>query len=305
MNISNRQISAFLAAARLSSFTRAADQLHVTQAGLSAIVRELETQFGCRLFERTTRSVSLTREGRALLPFAERILDDLNQAQSAVLATNASIKRTLTIAATPIVAATLIPHASQHFSQQHPGIDIRVKDVPQQEVQKLVESGEADVGFSVFIKPAASVATARVCNFRLLGIAPQGSLGAGKARARGSACALDALPALRLIALPSSMLIQQFIDTQIARAGLNLEPRTVCNSMQTILALVASGQGMALLPSMVMPVCRLYRLDVAAIESPEITIPFYKIARKGHQLHGAYAHFIKAMQASAQQLCAG
>src|SRR5574343_68352 len=296
MKISNRQISAFLAAARLSSFTRAADQLHVTQAGLSAIVRELEAQFGCRLFERTTRSVSLTREGRALLPYAERILDDLNQAQSAVLATNASIKRTLTIAATPIVASTLIPHASQQFGLQHPGMDIRVKDVPQQEVQKLVETGEADVGFSVFIKPATSVSTTQVSTFRLVGIAPRGSLGLGKSRTRVSACALDALPSLRLIALPSSMLIQQFIDTQIARAGLNLEPRTVCNSMQTILALVASGQGIALLPSMVMPMCRLYELDVAAIDSPEITIPFYKISRKGHQLHGAYAHVINAMQ---------
>ncbi len=304
MNISNRQISAFLAAARLSSFTRAADQLHVTQAGLSAIVRELEAQFGCRLFERTTRSVSLTREGRALLPFAERILDDLDQAQSAVLATNASIKRTLTIAATPIVASTLIPHASQQFGLQHPDIDIRVKDVPQQEVQKLVETAEADVGFSVFMKPAASVSTTKVSTFRLVGIAPRGSLMAGRSRTAVASCALDALPPLRLIALPSSMLIQQFIDTQIARAGLNLEPRTVCNSMQTILALVASGQGMALLPSMVMPMCRLYELDVAAIDSPEIAIPFYKISRKGHQLHGAYAHFIKAMQASARELCA-
>src|SRR5205085_2286154 len=60
MNITSRQLKAFLLTARFQSFSRAADQLFITQSGMSVLVRELEAQLGFRLFERTTRRVTLT-----------------------------------------------------------------------------------------------------------------------------------------------------------------------------------------------------------------------------------------------------
>ena len=63
MNITLRPLKAFTQTARLGSFTRAAEQMHITQAGLSIMMRELETQMGCRLFDRTTRLLSLTAAG--------------------------------------------------------------------------------------------------------------------------------------------------------------------------------------------------------------------------------------------------
>src|SRR3546814_2043466 len=72
MNFSFRQMRAFLAVARHASLTKAAEQLHISQAGLSAMVRDLETQLDCRLFERTTRAVRLTAAGQSLLPVAQR-----------------------------------------------------------------------------------------------------------------------------------------------------------------------------------------------------------------------------------------
>ena len=65
-------LQAFLAVARLQSVTRAAEQIHLSQAGLSLLLREMETQLGVRLFDRTTRSVTLTEGGRQLQPVAER-----------------------------------------------------------------------------------------------------------------------------------------------------------------------------------------------------------------------------------------
>ena len=64
MNLSTRQMRAFLQVARIDNFTRAAEQAHITQAGLSILIREMEKQLGCRLFDRTTRMVSLTPAGR-------------------------------------------------------------------------------------------------------------------------------------------------------------------------------------------------------------------------------------------------
>jgi DNA-binding transcriptional LysR family regulator len=77
VSITLRQLRAFVALAQAHSFTAAAAQLHITQSALSALVRELESEVGSRLFDRTTRHVDINAAGRELLPVAERVLRDL------------------------------------------------------------------------------------------------------------------------------------------------------------------------------------------------------------------------------------
>src|SRR5688500_19894281 len=80
MNITSRQLKAFVLTARHQSFSRAAEQLFITQSGMSVLVRELESQLGVRLFERTTRKVALTEFGSQFLPVADRSLRELEEA---------------------------------------------------------------------------------------------------------------------------------------------------------------------------------------------------------------------------------
>jgi DNA-binding transcriptional LysR family regulator len=80
MNITSRQLKAFLLTARHQSFSRAAERLFITQSGMSVLVRELEDQLGFRLFDRTTRRVTLTEHGTKFLPIADRSLLDLESA---------------------------------------------------------------------------------------------------------------------------------------------------------------------------------------------------------------------------------
>src|SRR5438445_110028 len=80
MNITSRQLKAFLLTAQHQSFSRAAEQLFITQSGMSVLVRELEAQLGFRLFDRTTRRVTLTEFGVKFLPIADRSLLELEAA---------------------------------------------------------------------------------------------------------------------------------------------------------------------------------------------------------------------------------
>jgi DNA-binding transcriptional LysR family regulator len=80
MNITSRQLRAFILTARYESFSRAAEQMFITQSGMSILVRELESQLGFPLFERTTRKVRLTESGSRFLPIAHRCLLDLEAA---------------------------------------------------------------------------------------------------------------------------------------------------------------------------------------------------------------------------------
>ena len=80
MNITSRQLRAFLLTARHESFSRAAEQMFITQSGISIMVRELESQLGFRLFDRTTRKVKLNEFGSRFLPIATRCLSELEGA---------------------------------------------------------------------------------------------------------------------------------------------------------------------------------------------------------------------------------
>ena len=99
MNITSRQLKAFVLTARHQSFSRAAEHLFITQSGMSVLVRELETQLGVRLFERTTRRVSLTEFGSQFLPVADRSLRDLEEAAASLSRSAAAAGDCLTIGA--------------------------------------------------------------------------------------------------------------------------------------------------------------------------------------------------------------
>ena len=79
-NLTLRQLRAFAAVAKLGSFTAAATRMHLTHSALSVLVRELERELGARLFDRHTRRLLLTEAGHELLPYATRVLADLEQA---------------------------------------------------------------------------------------------------------------------------------------------------------------------------------------------------------------------------------
>src|SRR5215475_2403270 len=84
MEFSSRQLRAFVMTAQHQSFSRAAEALFITPSGLSVLIRELENQLGFRLFDRTTRHVSLTTPGEQLLRVVRRDLADIDAAISSI-----------------------------------------------------------------------------------------------------------------------------------------------------------------------------------------------------------------------------
>ncbi|RYD87703.1 MAG: LysR family transcriptional regulator [Sphingobacteriales bacterium] len=152
MNVSTRQLRAFLAVARLQSITRAAEHIHLSQAGLSLLLREMETQLGLRLFDRTTRSVALTEGGRQLLPAAERMLAEWSDITARLDKLSVDVARTLTVAATPLVCSSVMPVVLKTLRQQRPDIAVVVRDVERSQIEALVLSGEVDMALGILFK---------------------------------------------------------------------------------------------------------------------------------------------------------
>lgn len=117
-------IRAFEAAARHLSFTRAAEELHVTQSAISHQVKALEAFLGLRLFRRLNRALVLTDEGQEYLPPVRRAFDQLHEATRRLIEKEARGK--LTVSVLPSFAARWLVPRLGRFAQACPEIDIRL-----------------------------------------------------------------------------------------------------------------------------------------------------------------------------------
>jgi DNA-binding transcriptional LysR family regulator len=145
-NITLRQLRAFCAVADQSSFTGAAKSLHLSQAALSGLVKELELQLGIQLLNRSTKHVSVTPAGEAFLPLARSVLADLAHAVENLNNLKEIRRGIVRVAAPEILSCTLLPDLILAYGQHYPGIEIRFSDVPLEGVIDGLVSGEIDVG---------------------------------------------------------------------------------------------------------------------------------------------------------------
>ena len=120
------QLTAFVAVAEHSSFTRAAMQLGISTPSLSHAIRSLEEQFGVRLLNRTTRSVALTEAGEELLGHLSPLLEGFDTAIDAVNAFRDTPAGTLRLTVHPVAAVTVIAPLVAPFSAEYPHIRLEI-----------------------------------------------------------------------------------------------------------------------------------------------------------------------------------
>lgn len=144
LNLSTRQVKAFLALAEQKNFTRAARQCHLSQSAFSTLIRTLEDAIGVRLFDRDTRNVDLTPEGRLFMDGAVRLMEDLRLALEDLGEHAARRRGRVMVAALPSLAAGWMPDVLAGFRDEYPGIEVSVADVLSDSCVEYVRSGRAD-----------------------------------------------------------------------------------------------------------------------------------------------------------------
>ncbi|MFM9372552.1 LysR family transcriptional regulator [Streptomyces sp. Da 82-17] len=144
--MSLRQMEYFLTVVEESSFTRAAEALHVTQPALSHQIKALEKSVGGPLLERMPRGVRLTPMGRAYLPHAELAVRSAEQAQRAARAASGAEGGELHVAAVHAVAVGVLPDVFAHWRRTHPGVQLLLHEYGTPEaLEEQVERGVADL----------------------------------------------------------------------------------------------------------------------------------------------------------------
>lgn len=246
MNITVRQLRAFVAVAQLSGFSAAATRLHRTQSALSMLVRSLEDEIGVTLFERTTRTVKLTDAGREFLPQAEKMLTDLH---NAVAGTRLHAERTrgrVVIAVSPTFASAMLPALLERFRREQPDVLVVLRDdASPRQIRRLVQEGEADLGIGPLERGERGWFVVDVLmDDELMLACPRGHPLGRRKRVHWSD-----LAELPLIGFARDNALHVLVEQSLAATGVRLRARYEVTSIATAAALVAAGLGVSVLPS--------------------------------------------------------
>lgn len=279
IDFTSRQFRAFLLAAQHRSFTRAAGALFITPSGLSVLIKELENQLGVRLFDRTTRQVALTASGTELLAAVQRNLHELDISLSRIARSKDAVAPSLSVGAPPFWAAGGVAQAIKAFRPRRPEFRLQLFDFDAGTILGKIESGELDMGLGFFFKHVPGIQRITLFRFALTVIRAN----RGRASSRPTA-SWASLKGERFVTLQPSLPMQQFIERNLAKAGISYEPSLVVNYLYTQIAMVDAGEGIAVVPSLALPECRSRGLLISSLIHPTVHLDFYQIRKGGRKL---------------------
>jgi len=144
--MADRRLQVFHTVARLLSFTKAAESLHMTQPAVTFQVRQLEEYFNTRLFDRTHNRISLTEAGQRVYEFADRIFDLYAEMENAVRDMTGEISGVLIIGASTTIAEYMLPALLGDFKKKYPDINVHLKVSNSDGIVSMVENNDIDLG---------------------------------------------------------------------------------------------------------------------------------------------------------------
>jgi len=144
--MADRRLQVFHTVARLLSFTKAAETLHMTQPAVTFQVRQLEEHFNTRLFDRTHNRISLTDAGTKVYEYADGIFELYAEMENAIREMTGEISGALTIGASTTIAEYMLPTLLGDFKEKYPEVTIHLKVSNSEGIVSMVENNTIDLG---------------------------------------------------------------------------------------------------------------------------------------------------------------
>jgi DNA-binding transcriptional LysR family regulator len=238
-----RQLEYFLAVAEEANFTRAAERVHISQSGVSAQVKALETELGAELFDRSGRVARLTAAGTAALPYARVALDAAADLREAIDEVKGLVRGRLTVGMVTGCEVTPLFAALAAFHREHPAIELELMEGNSTDLISSVITGTADIALvGVAGTPPEHLGAQVVADEGLIALVqPDSPLAAEKA------LPLHELVAYPLVTLPEGTGIRTAFDEACVTAGLIPDVVLVASAPGAIAELASRGMGVAVL----------------------------------------------------------
>ncbi len=246
INLDMRELRYFVAVAEELHFGRAAERLHMTQPPLSQAIRRLEERLDVTLLLRTTRSVRLTDAGDAFLADARGLLDAEQRAVRTLRAVARGEAGELRVAAATPVIDGFLPDAIRAFRGEHPAVAVQLREAPTAAQITALREGRVHAGVGrVAGHDVAGLEVTPVGRERFVVAVPEGGALAAVRRPGLRALASAGLVMLRRDVQPA---IHDDVLAAFARAGVSLSVLQTASTVHAVIALVAAGCGVAVVP---------------------------------------------------------
>lgn len=262
-NVSSEELQAFLIVAQYQSFVAAAITLNMSQPALSRLIQNLEKQLGVKLFQRTTRSVQITSEGRELVAVSERLLNDLRIGTKRIQDISDEERGQVVISTVMSVAHASLAGIVREFHSLYPLVEIHIKEGVHGTVLEEIRSGASDLGITYIDDVPDSIKTVKLGKELFCLAFPKNH----KLKSK-SGIKLSDLEGEDLISMPWNSRTRISFDTAAVSVGIRLRYVATVSQFGTMLQFVKNGIGVAIVPE-----GALAQMVSAEIESRPIISP--------------------------------
>lgn len=249
MNISLRQLRAFLAVAKQRHFRRAAESLHLTQPAISRHIADLEAELNIRLFDRNTREVVPTEAGRYLQSAIERVLDELEGVLAHVHSESERRHGKVRVAAVPTLSAELMPACIAACTRDYPELTILLHDQSQTLVLDSVRGGEVDFGVAIEPPDTQAFDSETIMHDPFVLVCRN-----DHPLAKLSSVPWKKLKQEKLVLLDYSSGSRRLIDQQLAAQGIEAHVVQQAGHTHTAFRMVEAGLGISVTPGLSLPI---------------------------------------------------
>lgn len=278
-------LQAFLAVAEGGSFSRAAEQLFLTQPAITRRVQLLEDEVGARLFDRIGRQVQLTEAGKTLLPRARHILAQVRESLQELQDLTGEIRGTLRLLTSHHIGLHRLPRVLKHYKQRNPQVRLQIGFFNSRETHERILAGDGDLGVTTLEAGDAALQHHDVWLDELLVVvAPEHPLARRKS------------PGLRDLAeYPAILPDARFTTGRIVRElfaergiPLQLDQDLGTEYLETIKALVSIGESWSVLPRTMLDERFLIPLPVRGVQLQRRLVCIHHRDRSMHRAARAF-----------------
>lgn len=242
MRIELVELETFIAVAELGSFSRAAQQLHVTQPSVTNRVKALEAALGTRLVVRTTRKMELTAQGARLLKEAKSTMAGLKSLVQEFLQDARLARHRVVVGTTPMMAAAVVPSLIRDYSRRYTNVQVQLVDLRHPDLLAALDTGAAEVGLLVYDGDDKRFHVEHLWTDDMVLVVPRKHALASQKRA-----ALEEIAACDLIVIEPFVQMRQRIADELALRGVTLPPSTMVGMLTTVIGMLDAGIGVALM----------------------------------------------------------
>lgn len=297
MNITIKQIRAFLTVVEVNSFIEASELLHISQPALSTAIKNFEETVGGKLLARSTRTLALTPEGELFLPVAKRLLADFDNAFIELHELFSLQRGNLLLAAMPSFASTHLPQHLLSFNKEHPAIKVKIHDVIAEDAVDMVQTGKVELAISFDPDISGDLNFETLFADRFVAVFSKNNK-----LMKVKQVSWQHLVEYPFITLKRPSSIRLLMDNILKEQGIFLNVSFETNQLATVVQMVATELGVSAIPSLYKQQMQALNLEFRELSSPVISRRVGIITRRRHPLSKTAQAFIEILRRYYQQL---